>query len=152
MPKDQHWRLAGTVLDGHDGPEETHTYGGSYTLTAWLTSDSDSGTGEWPDYIDRYRDLRGYQSHAGQYAIHELSSGHVAYTETHTGPGSLLVALRPPVDSETALGGYYLVDEVAGLTTLPSALCQLDIGLTFVAPLSAYPDRDAARDALEAPI
>lgn len=152
MAKDDYWRLAGVPVNGHPGPESIHTYGESYTFTALLTAASDSDAGAWPDYIERYRELRGYQPYAGHYALHELTSGRVAYTETHTADHSLLVALKPPADTRTGLGGYWLISACEGLTSLPSALCQLDFGLTFVAALSEYTDVATARDALEAPI
>lgn len=158
--RDSYWRIVpdpaadfGPVpLNGHSGPESVVTPGESYTLEVWLTTDSDSATGEWPDYVERYKQLLGYGLRAGQYAPHEPMGGGMRFTETHDGrvPGeSLLVAARPPHDTEVGRGGWYLVDAMEGLTDLPAALCRIDIDVTLVAPLEDYADHAAARDALE---
>jgi hypothetical protein len=154
MPRDDYWRLGGVVIGGHPGPEQTRTLGENVTLDVWLTARSDSESGEWPDYVERFRTLRQYQNFAGAFALHELSSGRVAFTETHAASselpgGTLLVALRPPTDTDIGQGGWFVVSACEDSTTLPSALCQLDFELTFVAPLDAYQNTEGARRALE---
>lgn len=156
MPADQYWRIDNGQqqypLDGHMGPEETLTPGESYGLSIVLTSSSDSSTGEWPGYVECYQTLIQYGERAGLFALHEPMGGGVTYTETHDGAvpaGSLLVALRPPVDSETGRGMWGLVSSVTDATTLPSALCQFEMELTHLAQLDGYSDFPAVREALE---
>lgn len=158
--RDQHWRIephpSSTIgalpLDGHSGPESVTQPGESYTVEVWATARSDSAAGEWPDSIERYQQLLRYGSRAGQYALHEPMGGGVSWTETHDGSvpgGTLLIAVRPPHDSQTGRGGWYLVDAIEDATTLPSALCRLNIEVTLVAPLSAYDGHAAVQTALE---
>lgn len=156
MPPDQYWRIDNGQqqypLDGHMGSEETLTPGESYSLSVYLTGNSDSSVGEWPGYVERYQTLIQYGERAGLFALHEPMGGSVAFTETHDGAvpaGSLLVALRPPVDSETGRGMWALVSAVADNTTLPSALCQFEMELTHLAQLDEYSGFSAARAALE---
>lgn len=158
MPKDDYWRINNLPIGPHPGPEEKRIYGESITLDVWLSPDSDSPTGAWPGYVERFKTLRRYQNYAGAFALHDLASGRVAFTEIHSAPAgaipndTLLVALRPPADTRIGLGGWFLVAGYTDSTTLPSALCQSAFELTFVAPLSRYPGLAAARADLEAPI
>jgi hypothetical protein len=157
MPRDDYWRFGGTVIGGHPGAEQTRQLGENSTLDVWLTAKSDSPAGEWPGYVERYTTLRQYQTFAGAFALHELSSGRVAFTETHAASselpgGTLLVALRPPADTDIGQGGWFLVQSVTDSTTLPDSLCQLEFELVFVAPLGAYSSLEEALDALRAPI
>lgn len=157
MPRDSHWRINDTPIDGHTGPESSHEYGGGYSLEIWLSDKSDSPAGVWPDAFERYRTLLRYQKYAGEFALHDLVGGRVAFTETHAVSssipnGTLLVALRPPAGQRCGRGMWALVASVTDNTIVPDTLCRLEMELVFVAPLDDYPDHAAVRADLEAPI
>lgn len=154
--REDYWRIDGIhdgvsalPLDGHVGPEPTLGYGQNYTATVRLSARSNSETGLWQGHIERYNRLLQYGMHAGQFTLHTLITGQVAYTETHTGD-SLLISLTPPTNSQTGRGGYYLVSGVEDQTTLPEKLCLLEMDLTYLSPLDAYPDLATVQSVLEA--
>lgn len=137
-------------VDGHPGPEETLTYGESYTMTVRLSPESNSENDYWPDHLERYnRLINTFGGHAGQFALHELTSGKVAYTEPHEGE-SLLFRLTPPHYFEAGRGGYYLVESVSDQTTLPETVCLVEFDLVFLAGQSEYETVDDAQSFLEA--
>lgn len=150
MPREDYWRFDGVPIDGHAGPEETRTVGESATLPVYLTPDSDSPRGAWPDYVERYRGLRQYRPHAGAFASGVDINQRPWYREQHDRSPSLLVSVRPPADTRTGVGGWFLVVAVADATTLPSALCQMEFDLLYLGALDEYADADAVRAALEA--
>lgn len=160
MSLDQHWRIAGQPVRGHVDAEPTVTPGASYDFRAILSSNEDSPADEWPDAAERKQTLLAYGRRAGSFALHELESGRVAYTETHDGTavpnGSLVVAVRPDADSASGRGGWYLVDDVEDATTVPDVLHDLTLSIVYIAPLAAtdeergYATRDALSDDLEA--
>lgn len=158
MPRTDYWRLADVVIDGHQGPQPTVRPGESYDLDVILTADSDSPSGAWPGYIERYQSLLEYGRRAGEFVTHTIEGGRVAYTETHDNnvPNeTLVVALRPPDDTQTGRAGWYLVEAVEDQTSLPSALCQFTMSLVYLAPYgtgtNAYDQRYEVESALEAP-
>lgn len=150
MAREDYWRIDDIPIDGHDGAETTRTRGESAdpTVTLSITSDSDSDV--WPGYVDRYRTLRDYQHHAGEFVTFQGIAGTVFFREQHTRPLSLLIALRPPADTDTGRGGWFLVSTCEDQTSLPSALCQIDFELTYLAALDDYADKQSVKDALEA--
>lgn len=150
MARGDWWRLGGTVLGGHPGPEATATYGDSYSLTTFLTGQADSPTGAWPDAVDRYRQLRQYQPHAGDFDTYETIGGRYYFREQHNTTPSLLVAVRPPTANPTAQGGYYLVSSVEDDTTLPNAVARLGFDLLYIASLDEFATTDDVRAALAA--
>lgn len=155
--RENYWRINGIPnnitelpVDGHPGPESTRTHGESYDFRVRLTSESDSETGRWPGYVDRYQELLAtYGPHAGMFSLHQLVDGSVAFTETHSGT-SLLVSLLPPSDASASRGGYYLVSSVEDETTLPDAVCLLSMEMTYLASLAEYQDVQRAKRFLEA--
>lgn len=157
MARLDYWRVNGLPnsitnlpLDGHPGPETTQRYGESYDFTVRLSERSNSPTQRWPDHVERYqRILDAYGPNAGQYTVHQLLDGTVAFTETHAGE-SLLMGVRPPEDAVASRGGYYLVESLEDSTTLPDRVCLLDLSLTYVADLDEYEDVSLAKDFLEA--
>lgn len=159
MPRTDYWRLADVVIDGHQGAQPTLTPGTSYDLDIILTADSDSPSGAWPGYVARYQSLLEYGRRAGEFVLHEIEGGQIGYTETHRDErvpgGSLVVALRPPDDTQSGRGGWYLVEAVEDATTLPSALCQFTLSLVYLAPYGTgtgeYDQRYEVENALEAP-
>lgn len=163
--RDSFWRIDGgptasfapIPIDGHAGPETTITPGTAYDLDAWLTGKSDSQTGAWPGNIERYKQLLQYGNRAGQFALSRTMGGGVRFVETHDGEipgGSLLIALRPPVDCPLAHGGWYLIESVEDATML-DRLGELIFELVHLTTLDEYrdasgqPDFAACRDALE---
>lgn len=155
MVRDSYWRINDMPIDGHSGSEQVHTYGGGYSLEVWLTAASDSLAGAWPGFYERYQELLRYQNFAGSFALYELDSGRVGFSETHSGStdlpnGSLLVALRPPAGQKCGRGGWFLVASFEDMTMHPDRLCRVDLGLTFVAPLDEYRTHAEAHDALAA--
>lgn len=155
--REDYWRITGLPnqitdlpVDGHVGPESVRTHGEGYTFTVRLTPRSNSETQLWPDHDERYlRFVNTYAPNAGKYTLHQLTSGEVAFTETHDGE-SLLVSVTPPTDTSTGRGGYYLVSAVTDNTTLPSKVCLVEVELTYLAPLSDYEDIERAQAFLEA--
>lgn len=150
MTREDFWRFAGTVIDGHPDAEAVRTVGESATLRVILTAQSDSATGAWPGHVERFRELRQYRPHAGAFASGLDAKFRPWFREQHGRELSLLVALRPPADTQTGQGGWFLVSGCESNTTLPSALCELEFELLYLAALAEYDTADAARNAMEA--
>lgn len=165
MVRDDFWRLDGgpaagfepIPFDGHAGPESTITPGDSYSLTMWFTDASDGLS--WPGNISRYRQVLKYGLRAGQFALSEPAGGGVRFVETHNSPpdlpaGSLLVALRPPINCDLARGMWALVASVQDLT-MTKRLGELEVEFVHLARLDRFldsngdPDFAACRQALE---
>ena len=164
MPREDYWRIDADapgvddiVLDGHEGPESNQQYADGYTLPVLLTARSDSPTGEWPGYEERYRRLLTFRHTAGAFYLHGEDNTQPAFTEYHDGE-SLLITLKPPAESAFGRGGFYLVEGFEDRETLPSKLGRLALDLTFVAKYdtgdtgeAGYRTRREVRSALEAP-
>ena len=142
------WRFDGVPIDSHNGPEEARTPGESYTVPLVLSAESDSDDGSWPGWLERYRELAQYRSHAGAYATGLDGQYRPWYREQHANSLSLLVALRPP-EGSTGEGGWFLVESMARGEDSPDGFRRLNTSLLFLAPLSKYDTARAAR-AMEA--
>lgn len=154
---DQDGRSHTTWMDGLNGPIPTHTAGESGDFPFVLVEDTtehspwqtDWSGEETADRLDRYETLRRLGRHAGAYTIMTTPNNRVRYTETSPASApSLLVALAPTYDTSVP-GVWGLVDEVTDDTTLPEAVCQIDLSVTILAPLDAFESRDELTDELE---
>lgn len=170
MVRDSYWRLehafssgpeTATPIDGHAGPESAVANGSGYTLTVWLTGESDSPAGAWPDAPERWETLLGIAGPASATFVYNTpGDGPKAYgvDGATAGVGGGLVTLYPPAtgpSSEYGRGGHFACTSVEDTATLPERLAPLEMELTRVADIGtgpgAYPDRAAARAALETP-
>ena len=156
---EEYWRLDGAAgdipLDYLPTTTRAPVRGESMDIEAIVSGYSDPvddpDAEEWPGWQDRYYAmLDAYAFGAGDVVVHDLASGGVAYTETHSGE-SVLVALRPPGDVPSREGSWALIDGIENKTMLRGRAV-LSLSLVHLAPLDVYTDIESVRDALEAPI
>ena len=110
------------------------------------------------DHVARYEQLVAYQDFAGEYTLHEIEDGTVAYTETHQSNapgGSLLVAVRPANDDLTGRGIWGLVDDVSDEAPDPETRAPVTLSLVYLAlygtGVGEYDARYKLENDLEAP-
>lgn len=168
--RDQYWRIehafssgvdTATPIDTHAGPESTAAAGQDYTLTVWTTGASDSRAGTWPDAVERWETIRRIAGPASATVVHNtMGDSPDGYTTVgaSAGTGGGLVTIHPPAGGQYVYGGHFACTAVTPTRVLPDdpsaagGLGTVEMELTRLASLSDYPDRAAARDALEAPI
>ena len=101
------------------------------------------------DHLERYRALLAFREHAGSYVAGVDVRHRPWYREQHDRE-SLLVALRPPADSQTGRGVWGLIDTIEDDTTTPSARAVVSIDLLVLASTEEFGTAGALRNALEA--
>jgi hypothetical protein len=162
--RDQYWRIehafsdgpdTATPILGHNGPEPTTAPGASYSLEVWFTGAADSPAGAWPDAPERLDTIRSIGGPASATVVHNMMGDSPdSYTAVGAtaGTGGGLVTIHPPAGVQCGRGGHFACTAVEDMTTRPEEFGRVEMELTRLASLSDYPDRAAARDALEAPI
>lgn len=154
---DKNRHIHTTWTDGLAGPIPPTTVGesGDYPFilveettqhSPWDTAWSGEDTA---DRLDRYTALRRLGRYAGGFSLFETPNNRFRYTQTTpSNAPSVLVALAPTYDTP-ASGVWGLVGDITDDTTLPEAVCQIDLSVTILAPLDAYESRDELTDDLE---
>lgn len=101
------------------------------------------------DHLERYRALLAFREHAGAYAAGVDVHHRPWYREQHDRE-SLLVALRPPADSQTGRGVWGLIDAMEDETTTPARRAVVSLGLLVLADVDDYATAAEIENALAA--
>jgi hypothetical protein len=101
------------------------------------------------DHLERYRALLAFREHVGAYAAGVDVRHRPWYREQHDRE-SLLVALRPPVDSQTGRGVWGLIDDMEDETTTPARRAVVSLDLLVLADGDDYNSASEVRADFEA--
>ncbi|MFD1515669.1 hypothetical protein [Halomarina rubra] len=145
------WRLGDIRIDGIAGSLPAFKPAASATLSC-VFAPADGAT----DHIERYQAAKRYAEFSGDVTVYGPKQGRAYYREQHPGIDGQQLALLEPITPESrghssaarpsateAL--WVVVTGIEDTTTLPEAVCTLDIDVQLIARWATAPSRYEVR-------
>lgn len=151
--EDRTIEIDGIVCDGFEGTTPTVTRGSTVSMTVGLHDRSIAAR----PYYERYEDLRAYLAIDGGSAVRhgQTDTGEPWFRERLPGSASvdtLLVDVTPGEDVVDVEGFWAIILGGEDQSVPVTSLRRLDLELFVVAPLDAYADKAAVRNAHESEV